>query len=478
MRPEANILFGILSVVLATLLCWQAARSSASGNTARTIWLLTIAGLILRLFICADGYLHDWDERYHALVASHLAHHPFLPTLYEYPLLPFDYRSWTTNHIWVHKPPVPLWLMAGSIRLFGLHPMAVRLPAILLTTLAIPLVYDIGKRLFSRSIAFKAALLCTIHGLLLDLLSGRQGTDAIDADFFFFVTLAACLAVRHATTGRKSLLLFTGIALGAAILTKWLPALVVLPFWLVLRWQREKRPSRLAAEMFTMAAIASALVIPWQWWIFHRFPAEAAWEQSFNKAHIFTALEGNGGDAWYHFEHLRICYGEAVYAVILLAGWQFIRTRNAVLGSLLLWFGLVYAFFSVVATKMPGYTIFAAPAVWLLTAWTTEAFWKSELPFRLSRTFSRIVAIALIALPIRYTIERLKPFEPLHRGPHPLASPALVSKGIPARKLVLFHAPYPIEEMFFTGCTAYEQDAPKTTKDSLSNQGYTIVTVP
>lgn len=49
-------------------------------------WSLTavvLAGLLLRVICAADPLLHEWDERYHALVAKNMAEGSFLtPTLY------------------------------------------------------------------------------------------------------------------------------------------------------------------------------------------------------------------------------------------------------------------------------------------------------------------------------------------------------------------------------------------------------------
>jgi len=68
-------------------------------QTGAALLCILLGGLLLRIGISADPYLHDWDERYHALVAKNMLRHPFLPTLYETPLLSFDYKSWTGNHV-------------------------------------------------------------------------------------------------------------------------------------------------------------------------------------------------------------------------------------------------------------------------------------------------------------------------------------------------------------------------------------------
>ena len=118
------------------------------------VLILMVCGLFLRFYTSADFYLHQWDERYHALVAKNLMSHPFKPTLYENPVLPYDFKDWMGNHIWLHKQPVPLWSMAASMRLFGVNEIALRLPSMIMSTLGIWITYSIGKYLFNKRIGF------------------------------------------------------------------------------------------------------------------------------------------------------------------------------------------------------------------------------------------------------------------------------------------------------------------------------------
>jgi 4-amino-4-deoxy-L-arabinose transferase len=44
----------------------------ASGHYARTLCLIVILGFGLRATSASDRFLHNWDERYHALVAKNM----------------------------------------------------------------------------------------------------------------------------------------------------------------------------------------------------------------------------------------------------------------------------------------------------------------------------------------------------------------------------------------------------------------------
>jgi len=155
-------------------------RYSLNASDPWILVCLLLAGLALRLYLGADLYLHPWDERYHALVAKHLMDHPFRPMLYDNPVLPYDYRGWASNHIWLHKQPLPLWLLAGSMQVFGVHEWAVRVPGILLTAVGIWLMFRIGQMLFNREVGYLSAGLYAIHGLIIELAGGRVATDHAD----------------------------------------------------------------------------------------------------------------------------------------------------------------------------------------------------------------------------------------------------------------------------------------------------------
>jgi 4-amino-4-deoxy-L-arabinose transferase-like glycosyltransferase len=112
---------GIIILVLAAILYLIAFYYSKHDKIKSAVLLVVLAGFIIRCFVASDPYLHPWDERYHALVAKNIISEPLKPTLYEDPVLPYNYKQWHKNHIWVHKQPMPLWMMAASMNVFGVN---------------------------------------------------------------------------------------------------------------------------------------------------------------------------------------------------------------------------------------------------------------------------------------------------------------------------------------------------------------------
>ena len=95
--------------------------------TRAALGFILVFGFGLRWRAADHPYISQWDEAYHALVAKNLTAHPLAPTLYEEQALPADEREWTRAGVWLHKPPLPLWLMAAGIAAFGENELSFRL---------------------------------------------------------------------------------------------------------------------------------------------------------------------------------------------------------------------------------------------------------------------------------------------------------------------------------------------------------------
>ena len=290
------------------------------GNTTNLIRLrylfqcLCSADFVLRLFVSFDLYIHPWDEMLHALVAKNLLKHPFLPTLYDNPVLPFDYRNWLGNHIWVHKQPFPLWTIASSLYIFGINEVAVRIPSILMTTTGIALTYYIGKHFFNSKIGYLSAFLYSISGIIIEMTSGRIPTDHVDVGFLFFIQLAVVFAIKFSKDKNFIYNILCGISIGIAILCKWLPAFIVLPIWLLLLLKtKELSNKHIFYNFLVLMFFICMTFLPWQIYTAIYFPAETQYSQLLNFKHITEALDNQGGPFYYYFDGLRIHYGELMY---------------------------------------------------------------------------------------------------------------------------------------------------------------------
>ncbi len=466
-----NYNLGIPTIVTAAILYYLSFRAFAANKKTLALFFLLLAGFILRIFTALDPMLHDWDERYHALVAKNLISFPAKPMLYIEPLLDYNYKNWTHNHIWVHKQPVPLYAMALSILTFGTNELAVRLPSILLSTFGIYITYQLGKILFDKGTGYIAAFLFSIHGLIIEQTAGRVATDHYDVFFTIFISWAILVLLKQAKSGSLLNLIGGGVLTGLAILTKWLPALIVIPIWGIaaLHYQGIKKGS-LSAALLVMCIIV--VVVPWQLYIFQYFPKEASWEMEYNALHIFSALEGHGKPWYFHLNTMRIIFGELIYVPIMYLVYVLIKLPQKIEKLLLLvWILIPYVFFSLAKTKMQGYILFCSPAIFISTAYFIL---HGSLTGPRLLYIKKGIAIGLILLPIRYSIERIKPLEINQELESKLTELALVKNENLPDKSVLFNASYPIEIMFYTNYIAYSHMPSEDELKDILQKGYHI----
>ena len=226
------------------------------------------------------------DESFHALVAKNLTKHPLTPTLIDRPWLAYDHRDWMGNHVWLHKPIVPLWQMAASMKLFGANTLAMRLPSAILATAAAWLTYAIGRELLrDRRPALIAATIQAFHPAITSLVHGYVFSDHVDVAFLFWVELAVFFLVRAVKTGSLSWTIAAGAAQGVAFLSKTYPAFVVtgvaLLAWLLpLRGFADQAASRFKARHLLILIIATLITAaPWTIYCVVNFPREFAHEQ-------------------------------------------------------------------------------------------------------------------------------------------------------------------------------------------------------
>ena len=413
-----------------------------------------LCGLILRLFVANDFFLHEWDEQFHALVAKNLIKHPLIPTLYDNPILPYDFKAWNMNHIWVHKQPIPLWTMAASMCLFGVNEIALRLPSILLSTIGIGLIFYIGKYFFSEKTGLLAAFFFSINGLIIEMAGGRFATDHIDIFFMFFIELAVFLTICFVKHKKPAYNVLIGVAIGFAILTKWLTALIVLPIWVLIIWQSGQFKFLEAVKYFAiMVLVCISVFLPWQIYIFKVFPIEASWESHYNMKHITEYLDDHKKPLYYFFNQIRINYGELIYLPLAWFTWEIFKNKRKNWWAIGIWIFIPLIFFTIVKTKMQAYILFIAPALFLITA----EFWNvlsSAEKNGYKKWFYNFILFLLIALPIRYSIERIKPFDNSERKPKYVDNLKKLNERNISRG-VLFNYPKPIEAMFYTDLTVY-----------------------
>jgi 4-amino-4-deoxy-L-arabinose transferase-like glycosyltransferase len=169
---------------------------------------------------------------------------------------------------WVDKPPLVIYALAASLRLFGVSELALRLPGMLVSLATIVCVYGLARRLYDARTALLASLLLALAPFAI-LFAPTTFTDP-------WLTLWLVAAV-WAAVARRSF--WAGVALGLAVASKQqgvLGAPLVAALLLAgdalgsgagARPSIARRPRRAALARFGLALLGFALVfLPVTYW--------------------------------------------------------------------------------------------------------------------------------------------------------------------------------------------------------------------
>jgi 4-amino-4-deoxy-L-arabinose transferase-like glycosyltransferase len=152
----------------------------------------------------------------------------------------------------IDKAPADLWMQVLSVKLFGFSGVAVRLPEVLAGTLAIPLLYDLVRRLFGHVAGLGAAAALAL--LPTAILTAHS--DTMDSVMMALDVLAAWLVVVGAQRRSGWLVVAAGATMGLAFNVKLFEALIVLPALALLAVLLVDGPVRRRAAVLGGAALA------------------------------------------------------------------------------------------------------------------------------------------------------------------------------------------------------------------------------
>jgi len=183
-------------------------RAAASGG------LLAVTALGLALRFASLGRVPD-NPFYGAAVRSMgLSWHNFFYGAYE-----------PAAQVSIDKAPIDLWLQVASVKLLGFNSVALHLPEALAGALAVPLLYDLVRRIFGRGAGLAAAAALAV--LPIAVLTARS--DTMDSLMMALLVVAGWLIVVGAQRRKGWPVIAAGAVMGLAFNVKLFEALVALP---------------------------------------------------------------------------------------------------------------------------------------------------------------------------------------------------------------------------------------------------------
>lgn len=471
------VLSGFVSLVL-SLFFFYSEKKKLSVS-----FLVLFAFLTGLLMASLDPFLNIWDERFHALVAKNMMDHPFKPMLYKNPVIDMDYNNWDRYHIWLHKQPLFLWQIALSFKIFGVTEFALRLPNAILFALVVYAAYRSGKLLAGERVGYIAGLLFISCYFILNLLAGRQAVDHSDFSFMVYVSLSIWSLMEYTYSGKKYWVVWIGVFSGLAMLCKWVVGLLVYFVWFVFQVQGKRIRQLITWPMVTSVFITLLIALPWQFYIFYKFPAEAALTYQYNLRHFHEALDGQTGQFFFHFSIFDLLYG-SLSSFFLVPGFAALYknsgSRKMVI-ALISMFLIVYLFFSLATTKMPAYTIIVSLPVMLAFAalldYTGSYIEKAGIPDIGKKIVLAVIVFLFII--VRFDFKSLKEHHFPWKDEYSYSSMLYYNRQIfkeldlPGNTVIFnVRGHHYIESMFYTGLTSYHMMPLEEHYHFLKEKGY------
>jgi len=359
------------------------ARTAQGLSTARTSsirpWVWVVVGLVV-CFVwfakTADTPLVHPDEGRYAEIAREM----------------LASGDWTTPRLnglkYFEKPPLQYWATAVAYQVFGISEWSARL-WVALTGLACVLgTWFAASRLFGRQAGVYSALLLMASPVFV-IASGVNSLD-MGVTCFLHLALLAYLLSRQAasSTQVRGWMLACWAAMALAVLSKGLIG-VVLPAAAIVCYLLVSR--RLAAvrnmEWILGSALFLAITVPWFVQVARVNPEFLQFffvHEHFDR--FTTTSHHRTGPFWYFLPIVVFAVAPWIVACArgLISAVRTLRNRRGpdARGALLVWCVVVFTFFSVSKSKLPGYILPIIPALAMLAGdalvrgeWRRHAFW-------------------------------------------------------------------------------------------------------
>ncbi len=174
--------------------------------------VLALSAVLNTRNLSQNGYANTF---YSAAVKS------MLHSLHNFVFVSFDPGGLVT----IDKPPLALWLQAGSAKLFGFSPLSLLLPEAIVSVLSVAVLYRVVSRRLGATAGLCSALVLAVFPSFVAV-SRDNGVDPL---LIMLMILACAAALAAIESGRWRSLLCCAVLIGLAFNTKTLAAYLVVP---------------------------------------------------------------------------------------------------------------------------------------------------------------------------------------------------------------------------------------------------------
>lgn len=315
----------------------------------------------LIVFIRIDSSeIQPWDEGLYAIRARSILLFNAV----------FDQTEFTVGGLYSSTyPPLFVWAMALSIRIFGETTFAVRFIPALSSVISIVIIFIISRKIMKKEYALISAIL--LAGTNCWNTYSRQGMTDIPLITSILLSLLLLIKINDMENIKKIILysIFLIIMIIACLLIKitisFLPIIFIL--YLVLINKNQKIKYLFLSIGFISISISSI------WYIFMSTKYGNVFINSLLLPHLYSVVENNVSNLgiFYYLNQLIISNPLIIIAFIfsLYKFKKVLLNNNYILIIILGWFYIGLFFFSISSTKLPHYTNFIVPPAIILTGY-------------------------------------------------------------------------------------------------------------
>ncbi len=308
-------------------------------------------------------------------------------------------HQWVTPTLngttFLDKPALFYWVEIIIIKTLGLHPWSVRLVPVGFATLACVMNYIAGRLLYDRKTAWFAAL-TLLTGTLFFIAAHYTNMDLMVASL---IDCSLWLFLFWLQNPKPAYLYGSYVIAGLAFLTKGLiaiafPGLIILAFVLIYRrWEVLKK-----MHMVQGILIILAINLPWYLMVQHRNPEFAYY---FFYVQQFMRFAGdhsfNMRNPIYYYVMI-IVAGMLPWSLFLVQSlWQKCTQKET---YIVLWIAIITIFFSIPASKTPGYILPVFPPVAFMIGRYLAQYWQTPRQLKEIKIVSLVYAVLFIGASI------------------------------------------------------------------------------
>lgn len=179
--------------------------------------VMALLAFFMSFWMLGSEPLHAWDESRNGVNAVEMIqNHDYINLYYG-----------GQPDTWNAKPPLMIWMIVGSYKVFGTNEFALRFPSALAIFLSLLVLFAIIRLYGSEWLAFSTCLiLMSVNGLIGSHV-GRTGD--FDALVILFLLITIYFALKYIDFNNANAIFLGGISLGLAFYTKGLATLIIIP---------------------------------------------------------------------------------------------------------------------------------------------------------------------------------------------------------------------------------------------------------